>query len=393
MFNQNGKIRFSKLTYTETGVYNYTIREVKPETPKEYVTYDDTVYEVTVEVVLSADGKKLEAKITGLNVDGSGADFKNEFIPPKTSVTVVKQWKDGNNQDGIRPDHVNVFLTKDGERVGRAVTLNAGNGWTYTWEDLDVYTFDEEGTKTLLVYDVEEDLAKDSGYTLKKEAEETPSSEAAGGAETAEGTDAVNTSSEDTAQADEAEKQVVLVNEHTPETITISGTKTWADENNQDGVRPASITLYLYADGALAKTQTVSAPAGSGADANEWTYEFTDLPKYDQGRVIQYTVLEKAVSGYTMSVNGYDITNTRTPEKTFVTVIKRWDDNSDAGKYRPENITVRLYADGKEVQTGVLSAAEGWYKVFTGLDAKKDGKAITYTVTEDPVKNYMNLSN
>ena len=373
--NQNGKIRFSKITYTETGVYNYTIREAKPETPEEYVTYDDTVYEVTVEVILSADGKKLEAKITGLNVDGSGADFKNEFIPPKTSVTVVKQWKDGNNQDGIRPDHVNVFLTRDGERVGKAVTLNAGNGWTYTWEDLDVYSFDEEGNKTLLVYDVEEDLAEDSGYTLKKE-EETPSSEAAGDA------------ADETAADNEAGKQVVLVNEHEPETITISGTKTWEDENNQDGVRPASITLYLYADGALAETKTISAPKDA-ADSAEWSYEFTGLPKYDQGRIIQYTVLEKAVSGYTMSVNGYDITNTRTPEKTFVTVIKRWEDKSNVKNLRPENITVRLYADGKEVQTGVLSAAEGWYKVFTGLDAKKNGKAIVYTVTEDSVEGYI----
>ena len=36
---------------------------------------------------------------------------------------------------------------------------------------------------------------------------------------------------------------------HIPATIDISGSKTWNDNNNQDGKRPGSITIRLYADG------------------------------------------------------------------------------------------------------------------------------------------------
>ena len=56
--------------------------------------------------------------------------------------------------------------------------------------------------------------------------------------------------------------------------IDISGSKTWDDNNNQDGKRPSEIKIHLFADGTeLAdKVQTVTA-------ANNWSWSFTDLPK------------------------------------------------------------------------------------------------------------------
>ena len=52
-------------------------------------------------------------------------------------VSVVKEWKDANNQDGKRPESVLVQLYADGSAVGDPIRLNADNNWTYTWKDLN----------------------------------------------------------------------------------------------------------------------------------------------------------------------------------------------------------------------------------------------------------------
>ena len=101
-----------------------------------------------------------------------------------------------------------------------------------------------------------------------------------------------------------------VTNTHTPENTTVKGHKIWKDEDNKDGIRPASITVKLLADGKeTGQTATVSETSG-------WTYEFTGLDRYQEGKEIAYTVEEVNVpDGYTASVEGYNITNTHTPEK------------------------------------------------------------------------------
>ncbi|EPC49039.1 collagen adhesin, partial [Lacticaseibacillus paracasei subsp. paracasei Lpp7] len=55
--------------------------------------------------------------------------------------------------------------------------------------------------------------------------------------------------------------------------ITISGTKTWKDNNNQDGIRPSSITVNLLANGRQVASKTVSA-------SDNWQYSFDNLAAY-----------------------------------------------------------------------------------------------------------------
>ena len=77
-----------------------------------------------------------------------------------------------------------------------------------------------------------------------------------------------------------------------------------------------------------------------------------------------------------------------TPGKTFVTAIKLWNDDRDRDGIRPENIIVRLLANGEEIDRASISAASGWFTIWSGLDMNADGKPIEYTVTEDPVAGY-----
>lgn len=164
--------------------------------------------------------------------------------------------------------------------------------------------------------------------------------------------------------------------------ITISGTKTWNDQNNYDGLRPDSITLQIKNGDTVVKEIEVK-------KSEQWKWS-AELPKYDeQEKEIQYTVAEKNVFGYTLAVNGYDITNTHTVTPLTIPVTKVWNDNDNNDKIRPDKVIVHLYADGKDTnETVELSEANQWHASFTGLDQYKEGKKIVYTVVEDEVKGY-----
>lgn len=164
--------------------------------------------------------------------------------------------------------------------------------------------------------------------------------------------------------------------------VTISGKKQWVDDNNRDGVRPEKIEINLYANGKLKETKEVT-------KKDDWQYTFKDLDKYNDNGLITYTITENSVEGYTSNVNGYNVTNTHEVAKTSVSVTKKWNDNDDNDRIRPEKVIVHLYANGKDTGEKVeLSADNQWSASFENLDQYKDGKKIVYTVEEDEVKGY-----
>ena len=191
----------------------------------------------------------------------------NEHTPEKTAVKGHKIWKDEDNKDGIRPASIIVKLLANGKETGQEATVTAETGWKYEFTNLDRY---QNGKP--IEYTVKE-VGVPTGYTA-------------------------------------TETGMNVTNTHTPEKTSVKGHKIWKDEDNKDGIRPASITVKLLADGKeTGQTATVSETSG-------WTYEFTGLDRYQEGKGIAYTVVEVNVpDGYTASVEGYNITNTHTPEK------------------------------------------------------------------------------
>ena len=279
-----------------------------------------------------------EEKVDGYTATVSGYDITNTYKPGETSITVTKSWKDGNNQDGIRPDSVKVQLCADGKKCGDEVTLTSAANWTYTWSSLP-----EKASGKKITYTVQETEVPE-GYT----------SEVTGDDKTG----------------------YTVTNIHAPETTQIEGTKTWSDGGNQDGTRPSSITVNLLANGTKKDSKTVTAK-------DDWKYSFTNLPKYENGKEITYTVTEDAVPGYSTKIDGYNITNSYTPGKTSVTVTKKWVDNDNKSGKRPSEIKVQLYADGKESGSPVtLNEANKWTYTWSGLDEKNGGTTIVYTVKE-----------
>ena len=169
------------------------------------------------------------------------------------------------------------------------------------------------------------------------------------------------------------------------EKTSVSGQKTWNDNDNQDGKRPSKITVNLLANGVKVASKEVK-PDATGT----WAYHFDNLDVVDDaGNVIAYTVSEEPVEGYETTIEGTNITNTRTQEVTEVAVKKIWDDADNKEGLRPEKITVRLLADGQEVAVKEITATDNWQASFTDLPVYKEGKKITYAITEDPVAGYI----
>ncbi|MBQ2285135.1 MAG: Cna B-type domain-containing protein, partial [Clostridia bacterium] len=150
-------------------------------------------------------------------------------------------------------------------------------------------------------------------------------------------------------------------------------TKVWDDNNNQDGKRPASLTVTL------SNGTEVTLNEGNG-----WTATVTDLPKYANGQEIKYTWTETMPEGYTQtntSVNGTvtTLTNSYSPEKTSATVTKVWNDNNNQDGKRPASLKVTL-SDGTEV---TLNEGNSWTATVTDLPKYADGEEIEYTWTEN----------
>ena len=202
----------------------------------------------------------------------------NTHTPEKTALSVKKVWDDADDQDGKRPETVTVRLLADGQNTDKTLTLNADNDWAGSFSDLDAY---KEGAA--IVYTVEE--ADVAGYQPQ----------ITGSAATG----------------------FTITNTHTPETITVSGSKTWNEADGRDDRRPDAITIRLLANGVevAGKARTVTAADG-------WAWRFTDLPKYENGQEIVYTIAEDAVPGYTATVDGFNVTNTKDILSGSLTVSK-----------------------------------------------------------------------
>ncbi len=264
-------------------------------------------------------------------------------VNPDVTINVNKNWQDNDNQDGKRPEKITVELYRNNENEPvETVTIDASSDWKYVFSKLPKYDEDkQESTYRVVEVTVPE-------YNTEYEI---------------------------------SDNEVEIYNHHTPETTEVSGSKTWDDADNQDGVRPDSITVKLFADGTEVTSKTVTAN-------DNWSWSFTGLDKYNSGTEIVYTISEDEVADYTTVVNGYDVTNTHTPEKTTITGSKTWNDVDNQDGVRPDSITVKLLANGRVIDHKEVTINNNWSWSFEHLPVYEKGTKITYTIREDTVKDY-----
>ena len=298
----------------------------------------------TVEAV-TIDGYTSEVKSLGNNV----FEVHNTHIPETISKTVTKTWKDNENQDGIRPASVTVTLTGS-NAVSKTATLNEDNGWTATFENLP-----KRDHGNIVAYNVKE--SDTAGYE---------------------------------ASVVKTEDGFQLINEHDSETTMRTVTLVWRDEDNRDGVRPDAVTYTLHGSDGSEQEKTVNKD-------NAWNdVVFEDLPVYQNGQRISYTLTESAIDGYTNDIrnsgNTFTITNTHIPETVNVDVTKIWTDGENQDGNRPDSISVILTgSDGKRYTT-TITAANNWKHTFLKLPKFfNEGTQIEYTLTEDTMSGYSDV--
>ena len=130
---------------------------------------------------------------------------------------------------------------------------------------------------------------------------------------------------------------------------------------------------------------------------------YTVIERNAETLVRYYTLTDNSITGLAVEVkpgetttaklfNRYEPLPTPEPDAEFIDipVTVTWNDNYNADGNRPESVTVRLYADGVEVDSHVLTAAEDWQYTFMDKPRyQEDNKTeIVYTVNEDEVPMY-----
>lgn len=258
---------------------------------------------------VSIDGRPVEDlnyEIThtdGVQTDGTFHTVYTTTIANvgRTDIPVTKTWLDNHNAYGTRPDTLTLTLYRriegGAEVMVREVTPSAeswkkdADTWTYTFADLPIA--DKDGNR--YIYRVAETVPE--GYI----------------------------------RSDDPLGDRTLANTLYAQ-IDIPVTKTWVDNSDGWGERPESVTIALYRQSdltarELVHTLTLKADGGfleqvwnalTGRTDDDWTYTFTDLPKYDEyGALYTYTIEETLPSGYedlydvAYDQENFTVTNTR----------------------------------------------------------------------------------
>ena len=306
-----------------------------------------------------------EAPLNGYSYSVSGNAEKGYVITnirATMQLSVRKNWVHGANPVSQRPKSLNVLLQKFNtnsynptKEILQTVTLNAGNNWSYMFENLPAlndgwkYTADEESQPDNYWMDP----IKYSG----------------------------NGQTEFTT--------VTITNRYLTQRLEVRVKKVWDDTATTHN--PVNITLRAERDSSKTWTATLNKD-------NNWTHTFTDLPVYyDQSETtpITYKVMETSglPENYTFFVTGdqeQGFTITNTPRKP-ITVKKVWNDNNSS--LRPDKVTVHLKKGEVTVADLEVSGASGsneWTGQFPeDIPVYNEyGELIEYTLTEDAVSGY-----
>ena len=244
-------------------------------------------------------------------------------------VNVEKVWEDEGYYG--RPASVEVILYRD-HKPFETVTLNEGNNWRYSWEDLtDEYVWSVD----------EAEIPSEYSKIIENDGNDW-----------------------------------VITNIRVPKPVSITVTKAW--EHNGGKLLPAAIGVTLYKNGEAWEIVTLN-------EENNWTYTWTQLNDASVWSVDETDV----PAGYTkkITVDGYSfvITNTRTINPVEIRVEKVW--VASEGVIHPESVEAVLYRDGEIFDTVVLSKENDWNYIWTDLTDEYTWSVDEKTVPEGYTKN------
>ena len=312
--------------------------------------------------------KNIRNKVTGtikLETPEKEETVENtKEIPTEYVVNIIvnKIWKDNETQAGRRPESI-ILVVKNGDQeiTTKEITKDdivegTTNQWATTIEGLQKY--DDNGEE--IHYTVEEREKTEGDLKFYEAQENTVPVE---------------------------DKQATIRNNFVKpdDTTTVTVNKVWNDDYDRNAKRPESIKLQVKNGDYVVKDQIITeanaVTNGDETNANEWTYTFTELPKYDEnGQEIQYTVDETEV--LTNDLYHYEKTIGEVTNKVGETNVKQATITNTMTKI-PSTVVVK-YVDK---YTGDEIADEKTKEGIIGdpFDVTEDVKDIEgYTLVEEP---------
>ena len=387
------------------GTYNAEEKTITwEETIEDIDTYTSGTKEITITKQITlvykdvdVSKEKIENKVTGTikletpEKEETVEDTKEIPTEYLTNITVNKIWNDNETQSARRPESI-IIMVKNGDQIVQEKEVTKANElqgkenqWTVTFTGLPKY--DENGQEIEYTVDEKEKNTNDL-YFYDKEITEV--------------------------QDNQATIRNTFVKPD--DTINLTVTKNWEDNNNENNKRPTAIKVEVKAEGQTVKEQIINKTNEVSEDSNEWRYTFEDLPKYNEnGEEIEYAVEEKAIGENDLEFydkakitgdmeTGYIITNTfKVPDtKISVTVNKTWVDNDIQEQRRPESVVLVLskkvdveQEEGtkEELQevarqeitlsNAISGNKDKWQYTFENLPKyDENGNVIEYTVKE-----------
>lgn len=366
------------------GKYTYRFQELKPkQVDGKVVGYADTDLNDDLSDYLVGNGEtyfeagnedsfdyKAEySPADGIVGDTGSVVVKNSLYTRADTVTATKVWY---NENGEKEAPAGASVTVElQQQIGsggwtpyREATLDANNDWTFTWENLPMLKDGKEVTYQV----VEKAFSPNTYINIHNDMSKD------------EDADAVTYTFTNVAPTTFSVTKDWVGMETEPEQGITVGLYRTTEEDNIGSTEGAPVPIN-ETDNASSRTATLNAE-------NQWTTEFTGLPKYNKdGDLYHYYALEMSdgepvAQQGTLNHDGQDYavdyafgeaTTIRNIPTTAITGTKTWVDNGNAYGTRPEagdfQLTLSRSTDG-----------ETWTEI---TDLAAAGIAFTWDTTND----------
>lgn len=338
------------LAFNERQIIEFSLRQQHGiGNPKQFVFFSGTgnfrnMLQVTPTEIIFSDHSDWSTYFTGTYVKNYTHITDSQIVNKLEMLHIKgnKTWDDANNNDGLRPKDITIRLFADNKEID-SKTVNEKEAWSWDFGHFPKYEKGKEINYMIIEDNIPYYSTSYNGFNI--------------------------------------------TNKHLSETISITVSKKWDDDNNRDGLQPSKINVSLLAN-QQPTTNTLELNSN-----NNWINNFDSLPKYSNGREIIYTIQEKTIDKYTSQINGnmetgFTISNQHIPETIMIEGKKIWDDSNNNDGLRPNNITIRLFANNKEIDSIIVDEKEHWTWKFENLYKYENGNKILYSIKEDKVHGY-----
>ena len=306
----------------------------------------------------------------------------------KKTITGTKTWVGDSPEN--RPESITLNLYQDGTKIAETTT-DASKNWIYTFENMPIYH--EDGI-TEYEYYVTEDPVEN--YYIP---------------EPVKGTAITFGSNFNTQNNLDFLKILYLDENNNLKWLIGQGTNTSGAAKGlfyggSGAPCPAGKTIYVPSNKVYLYWETNGSGTAYGFDITSMTEaeipsniiitsEDATLPEYEPIEVTEnqlpatshnYTNSDHKLWYYDRPLTSLDVTNVYNLKNIEGT--KTW--IGDTASNRPENITVKLYQDGRKIAETTTDASKNWKYIFENMPIYKDNGITKYEyyVEEEPVENY-----